>query len=387
MPKQEADRFASSARGFLAALPGWAGLTEVLVLLFESPVDARFEAEHTAETGDSTGGVGPSWGDAMRRIVALVSALLGTVALVLTGGPTGGLARADAATVVVHTIVYAEQRGNVWNLPGGIWQVNPDGSGRHEISAVDTNSVALAPDGHRLAYVAAGEIWLTSTAGSTPRQLTHTGGNVGSIDWSPNGTWIAYSAAVGTGSDLYKIRPSGGAPTRMTRGALHDCDAVSPTWAPDSSTIAYERFSRSARCASPGLVVQQPGHSGHVIVAGDIRDPSYTPAGLLVYTAICTDPDVCGGLPVGWVVHADGSRPTMVANYVTCTAGDDCLEAMIGAAAGVGWLEWSAYAANEDPTLTPSTCIKGRYQKAGAVMGSPINLCLDDVLMTSVTVA
>ena len=53
-----------------------------------------------------------------------------------------------------------------------------------------------APDGHAVAYISGGQLWLASPTGDQPRQMTKlTGGASGPV-WSPTGDHIAFVSAV-----------------------------------------------------------------------------------------------------------------------------------------------------------------------------------------------
>lgn len=53
-----------------------------------------------------------------------------------------------------------------------------------------------SPDGHTVAYVSGGQLWLAGATGEEPRQLTAlTGGATGPV-WSPTGDYVAFTSAV-----------------------------------------------------------------------------------------------------------------------------------------------------------------------------------------------
>jgi Tol biopolymer transport system component len=93
--------------------------------------------------------------------------------------------------------------------------------------------MALSPDGTRLAYVSAGQIWLRAMDGVDikpvlPAKATAT---ILNLTFSPDGQWLAYSYP----QDVYRVPAAGGVPVRV-----HEQD-VAPfgmTWQGDSLLMA-----------------------------------------------------------------------------------------------------------------------------------------------------
>ncbi|MEM9532000.1 MAG: S9 family peptidase [Pseudomonadota bacterium] len=114
-------------------------------------------------------------------------------------------------------------------------------------------SPVVSPDGrHAIVSVAepaydkddeVSDLWLIAIDGnSPPRRLTSTAGAEGGVDWSPDGTQIAFSAKRSTAEDAKSqvfVLPMDGpgeavAITDLSTGASN------PKWSPDGSRIAYE---------------------------------------------------------------------------------------------------------------------------------------------------
>lgn len=85
-------------------------------------------------------------------------------------------------------------------------------------------SPSLSPDGKYLAFVSdlngVPQIWIVPTAGGWPVLITALPDPVGSVMWSPDGKWLAFSAAPGGGMNqqIYVIRPDGSDLRRLTDG-------------------------------------------------------------------------------------------------------------------------------------------------------------------------
>lgn len=91
-----------------------------------------------------------------------------------------------------------------------------------------------SPDGTRLAVIHNNEIWIASSNGSKPVQLTH---DIGAFypGWSPDGTMVDYMAWTKQDPEgsVYVIPSRGGNPTKIR--ATEYCRRV---WSPDSKKIA-----------------------------------------------------------------------------------------------------------------------------------------------------
>jgi Tol biopolymer transport system component len=110
-----------------------------------------------------------------------------------------------------------------------------------ETGAGEASEVAWSPTGPLIAYVAGGldrELYVIRPNGTGRRQLTHTGGHVYGIDWSPDGTRIVFSIVeIGRPGGVWIIRADGTRLRRVVRLAADDFDCCA--WSPDSRVIAY----------------------------------------------------------------------------------------------------------------------------------------------------
>lgn len=112
-------------------------------------------------------------------------------------------------------------------------------------------SVAVSPDGKRIAYVlrtprqamespgnARNVIWMIDRKGGTPVRFTAPDASSSSPQWSPDGRWLAFMSTR-PGDDaaqIYKMSPSGGEPERISE---IDGGVKSFAWSPDGKAIAY----------------------------------------------------------------------------------------------------------------------------------------------------
>ena len=112
--------------------------------------------------------------------------------------------------------------------------------------------VALSPDGSQAVCSVSSHsmhdnkghasLWLLSTFGGAPRQLTNCGEKDGGCKWSPDGTTIAFVAKRGEGAvsdkepQVYIISPDGGEARRVSNLAT---GVAGIKWFPDSKRLAF----------------------------------------------------------------------------------------------------------------------------------------------------
>ena len=102
---------------------------------------------------------------------------------------------------------------------------------------------AWAPDGMRLAYVAKRDgnedIWVAGLDGSQPQRLTDDLHQDWAPAWSPDGSQIAFVSNRGGTHQIYLMKPDGSdvrALTGMTQGA------ESPCWSPNGNWLAFVAY-------------------------------------------------------------------------------------------------------------------------------------------------
>lgn len=204
-----------------------------------------------------------------------------------------------------------------------------DGSGlRHLTNTpnVDELVPSVSPDGHHLAYVRGGRLWVMNTDGTWPHQIA----TDVSMDpptpaaWSPTGEWLAYASPDEGGvSRLRKVRWDGAGdaelPIMQSEPGLRLSE---PVWTPDggiacfaSSTLADARpvgglFTSFTRAPWRDTFVGRRAH-GLDIARKEGRwvfavSEDATPAGYNTYGALVV---AFGTAPTdGWVVRGGGAR-------------------------------------------------------------------------------
>ena len=212
----------------------------------------------------------------------------------------------------------------------GIWVVGVDGTGLRQIST-GGGSLEWSPDGSRIAYLGSSSddgLWVVGADGNGLTQVAPDAPGWANRAWSPDGSRIAYVANDG----LWVVGADGTGLTQVATDARPRNSGWSPGWSPDSSNIAYigpgGLWVVGADGANPRQLVSNgwapvwaPDSSGIAYVAND---------GLWVVGADGANPEQIvsdgrdpvwspdgtriayigpGGL---WVVGADGANPKQV---------------------------------------------------------------------------
>lgn len=107
-------------------------------------------------------------------------------------------------------------------------------------------SPTISPDGRWVAFVVTvrdmdenrydADVWLVTTDGGDPIQLTRSPGFDGAPAWSPDGTWLAFRSDRAGKSQVYGIAPTGGEAWAVTD---HETDVQEFAVSPDGRRIAF----------------------------------------------------------------------------------------------------------------------------------------------------
>lgn len=180
-------------------------------------------------------------------------------------------------------------------------------------------SPAWSPDGRELLLVSnAGRIWgsggfwrMNASAGAAPRQIHYEETTWrGSPDWAPDGKRVVYSSYLGRQwHQLWLMTSDGGDPLQLTYG---DFDATSPRWSPDGRRIAFisNRDGNTALAVitvpSGEIIEVRPAVRRYRLPRNSVRIEVTGPAGTLVPARVSvTGPDGRGRMPADAWVHAD----------------------------------------------------------------------------------
>ncbi|HEU5381314.1 MAG TPA: S9 family peptidase [Ktedonobacteraceae bacterium] len=241
---------------------------------------------------------------------------------------------------VAYVVTRIDERKHVYR--SAIWVTPTAGGEPRRLSAEPTNATGptWSPDGRWLAFLSEREgkasraasdeqkklgkdkpqIWLLPTDGGEARQLTFLPHGASAPVWSPDGQWLAFTAAVGPldeeGEDgkplpkarvidrlwyrldgagfiyeqrshLFLLHVSGGEPVQLTDGDWDDDD---PAWSPDGKRLAFVSSRAEDRWRTPTsdlyTLALNEGKAGELQLLTDGTQscgaPSWSPDGLTI---------------------------------------------------------------------------------------------------------
>ncbi|MCL7960737.1 MAG: hypothetical protein M8861_11125, partial [marine benthic group bacterium] len=114
--------------------------------------------------------------------------------------------------------------------------MNADGSSQRSLGTSGWNP-SWSPDGSRIAFEDAGEIFIINSDGSGRWNLTNHPAAELSPAWSPLGNLVAFESSR-SGAQVWVQDPAGGPATNMTGGLVPF--AQNPSWAPAAAAGAFQ---------------------------------------------------------------------------------------------------------------------------------------------------
>ena len=120
---------------------------------------------------------------------------------------------------------------------GQIWTMAPDGSGQtpfYAITQLFPSDPAWSPDGTKLLFTTADDIWVINSDGTNQRRVTNNSVPDTDPAWSPDGQKIIFGKA---GNGIAVIGLDGSNEILLTNGA----NDSSPSWSNDGTKIAFVR--------------------------------------------------------------------------------------------------------------------------------------------------
>jgi TolB protein len=133
-------------------------------------------------------------------------------------------------------------------------------------------------------------------ASAPPRLLVDGLDAVAGLDWSPDGSWLAYGARLADNWDIYAVPRQGGPSLRLTTDPGFDGH---PAWSPDGKQLAFES-GRDGPLAIYGKAWEEPSASGTEAAqdanvrpigpsGGIAIEPEWAPAGKGLVAAVWVD--------------------------------------------------------------------------------------------------
>ncbi|SPE24560.1 Peptidase S9 prolyl oligopeptidase [Acidobacteriia bacterium SbA2] len=119
-----------------------------------------------------------------------------------------------------------------------VWVVSLEGGAPRELA--EGHSPVVSPKGYSVAYIFKDQVWLVKlAAGAKPEQLIHDKGKCDSLDWSPDGSSLAFVSRRGDHSFVGVYNASSKGLNYLDPSVDRDSD---PAWSPDGRQIALLRI-------------------------------------------------------------------------------------------------------------------------------------------------
>jgi Tol biopolymer transport system component len=185
-----------------------------------------------------------------------------------------------AAAMLVVAAPAAAAQGNgrlAYEAAGSIYMISPDGGAP---SLLHTGLLpAFSPDGTRIVFAQTPSdplgpltIWVADADGTNARQIGTSPGPR-KFSWSPDGTRIAFVSDDGSGFSVVVLKADGGGSTTVS----YDASASGPpSWSPDGTELAFTT-TNDADIA----VAKADGSGRRLLIQDSTRDvaPSWSPHG------------------------------------------------------------------------------------------------------------
>ena len=166
----------------------------------------------------------------------------------------------------------------------------------------------LSPDGEKIAFVALGDLYVASTKGGKPEQLTHDAALEADAAWSPDGKSLAYTSDKGGGLPQIWVRDLATGKDRQVTNSPNQ--PLGAAWSPDGSRIAF--LDTDGRWGVAGLAVVDVASGALTRLQPSLPQPgkpTWSPDGR--YVALALSKPYSSSFREGnnqiWMVPSDGN--------------------------------------------------------------------------------
>ncbi len=137
----------------------------------------------------------------------------------------------------------------------------------HQTLTQGFQSLALSPDGKKVAFVAHGDVFAASARdGGEAARITTTPELELQLAWAPDSRRLAYVSSRDGPAHVFVYDFAARTETKLTNGPLDD---VSPTWSPDGKSIAFDRGGKELR------VIDVATKQDRTIATGQLDRPPF----------------------------------------------------------------------------------------------------------------
>ena len=167
-----------------------------------------------------------------------------------------------------------------------VYVMHADGTGTRRLTSgsEEDSRPAWSPDGRRIVFARAGELYTVVSAGGAARRVTlGLGGDAADPAWSPDGKLIAYDYRR-PGFSIREIWVVGvdGAGARAATRLGHV--STLPAWSPDGTRIAFQSDVRSRNVEIYSISLDGTGLRRVTRSAIDTIDPAWSASGVLAFS-------------------------------------------------------------------------------------------------------
>jgi tricorn protease len=182
------------------------------------------------------------------------------------------------------TIVF-ERNFTIWKMDTAMGKAErvpitlrgvPASPGVTHVTETNFSTLALSPDGKKIAVIAHGEVFAASAKdGGEAQRLTHTATAESEPAWSADSMKLVYRSEAGSGEgsghNLVMYDFATGKESVLTQGGNEDAN---PQWAPDGKSVAYVRNDKELHVV--GVPTKDVAAADRVVASGELPGSAVT---------------------------------------------------------------------------------------------------------------
>ncbi len=212
--------------------------------------------------------------------------------------------------------------GRASEVPITLRGASPSPGMEHQTVTSGFQSLALSPDGRKIAFIARGDVFAASARdGGDATRITATPELEAQVSWAPDSRRLVYVSSRDGVGHIYMYDVGSRIETRLTSGTTND---VSPSWSPDGKSIAYNHGAKEVR------VVDLASKQDRLLATGELNRPPF-----LSEREITWSPDG------KWLAYPTGGQGPFANPYVVSLNGGDAKPVSFLADGNTSPIAWS----------------------------------------------